>query len=315
MSAAYLLMLFFYWVFLSCVAFITGAFILKLFIIIPPEADACWRRGQGKSVGSMAASFVYAVSLVALISHTLHLILHISFMTDTPLSEIFSILPLFITKTQYGRIALVRSILVLIIAVIAFKATQKGRKTATISGVALSFAVIVSISMAGHQGAKGFFRISFFLDVLHSLAAYVWVGGLFFIRLAYPFLLKLSCIELWEPFVRMITKFSKVATVCAFMVLILGTSLGFFHAQGLNITSTRYGMVFLFKLFNIGILFILGGINKFFIVPRLNIADTGDWPGLHRLNEKLMILVTIEVFIGFVIFLTTGILTHLSPEE
>lgn len=315
MSLEYLSMLFFYWTFLSCIAFITGAFILKMFIVIPPEAEACWRHGRKTSIGAAASRCVYSVSLIMLASHTLHLILHISFMTDTPLGEIFSIIPLFMVKTLYGRIALVRTLFLLIIAAIAFYSAKKESKAVTISGVVFSFLIIISISMSGHQAARGFFTVPFFLDTFHSLAAYIWVGGLFFIRLAYQFLLKLSCIELWDSFVKMINRFSRLATVCAFTVLVLGASLGFFHAQGINITSTRYGMVFLFKLFNIGILFMLGGINKFSIVPRLNLADMDDWTRLHSLNEKVAVLVSIEVFVGLVIFLTTTILTHISPQE
>lgn len=311
-------MLFFYWVFLSCLAFVTGAFALRVFITTPLGTDACLRKGHKRSLGSSAAYTIYAVSLAALITHTMHILLHAHVMTDTSFSEFFSVIPVFLTQTKYGKVTLIRSVFLAAIVLAAYFAAKRNSKGATSFGIILSIAVITTLSMSGHQGVKGYLTLPFFLDLFHSIAAYLWVGGLFFIRLSFSFLLKLSCVELWDPFIKLINRFSKLATVCAFTVLILGTGLGFFHAQGLDIskiTSTFYGLVFLFKLFNIGILFMLGGINKFFILPMLNKTDRGDWARLTRLNERLVILVTVEVFIGLVILLTTGLLTHLSPQE
>lgn len=317
-------MLFFYWVFLSCLAFVTGAFTLRVFVTTPLGTDACLRKGQNRSLGSSAAYAIYIVSLVALVAHTIHILLHAHVMTDASFSEIFSVIPVYLTQTKYGKMTLIRSVFLAAIVLAAFYAEKRDSKGATSFGIILSIAVITTLSMSGHQGVKGYLTLPFFLDLFHSIAAYLWVGGLFFIRLSFSFLLKLSCVELWDPFITLINRFSKLATVCVFTVLImgsalvLGSALGFFHAQGLNIskiTSTFYGLVFLFKLFNVGVLLMLGGINKFFAIPMLNKTDTGDRARLLRLNERLVILITVEVFIGLVILLTTGILTHLSPQE
>lgn len=318
MTLSYLLMLLFYWVFLSCLGFVTGAFTLRILITTPLGTDTCLRKGSKMSLGTSAAYMIYYLSLAALIAHTIHLLFHAYVMTDTPLGEILSILPVYLTKTKYGKVALIRSVFLAATVLAALYAAKRNSRGATVSGAILSLLVITTLSISGHQGVKGLLSVPFYLDLFHSIAAYIWVGGLFFIRLSYSFVLKMSCVELWDPFITLMNRFSKLATVCAFTVLILGAALGVFHAQGINIgriTSNLYGQVLLFKLFNIGVLFILGGINKFIVLPMLNKTDRGNWARLLRLNERLVFLVTAEVFIGFVIFLTTGILTHLSPQD
>lgn len=64
----------------------------------------------------------------------------------------------------------------------------------------------------------------------------------------------------------------------------------------------------------VGIIVIIGGMNKFSIIPSINTLKTGETAeGLSR-GSKLLNLVTIEASLGIVVLLLTSLLTHLSPE-
>ncbi len=99
MSYLNILMISFYWPFLSGTVFIAGALAFKILIAIPSGADACVQTGKNKTVGECTIPVIFFISLIALIFNIAHIILHCSVTTETPLLEVFSILPLFLLKT------------------------------------------------------------------------------------------------------------------------------------------------------------------------------------------------------------------------
>ena len=78
--------------------------------------------------------------------------------------------------------------------------------------------------------------------------------------------------------------------------------------------NTQYGIVLMTKIFLVCITMIIGGMNKFLIIPYMDkISPENNSEQLHQ-SRKLQNLVTIETGLGFLILLLTSILTHLSPE-
>jgi putative copper resistance protein D len=314
MNFTYIFMILFYWVFLSGAVFLAGAFISRIFITGPSGADVCEIGGARRYLGESAARHIFRIAIIVFVVNAIHLTLHASIMTETPLNEVFSILTIFLTKTKYGRLTLIRTLIIAAIVVFSLLALRRDRRWATISGNVSALSLLVVISMSGHQGTKGYATLPFFLDILHIVAVSLWIGGLFYIRFCYAFFLKEAGEEFHDIFRKLLNRFSFSATYCVFIAGITGVVLAFFNIQSLsNLVHTQYGIVFMGKVFIAGFIFFLGGINKFFIIPLLNVADTKEWSKVKTLRKRLFYLVTAEVYLGMTVLFATSLLTHLSP--
>ncbi|MEJ2313246.1 MAG: CopD family protein [Nitrospirota bacterium] len=240
MLVAYVLMIFFYWLFLSAVIFVAGAFSAKLFVTGPSGADVCLPYGRRKCLGDAASFIVF---------------------------------------------------------------------------LAVLFALLATICMSGHKGTEGYFNIQFALDLLHVMSVAMWIGGLFFILLCFSFLMSDAGKELWEMFHRMITRFSDLATYCVAVALATGVGLALFSVKSADILiETRYGIVLIVKSLLAVSIFLLGGANKFFLLPAIDRAGEGEWQRLLGLRGRLHAVVRVEALIGLAVLLATSLLTHLSPQ-
>jgi putative copper export protein len=303
-----------YWVFLSGAIFLTGSYLSKIIIALPSGVDMCVPQGKNKCCGESAALVIFLLSLITLAANIAHLVLHASFMTESPLSEVFSILPIFITKTKYGIFSFYRIVLLVVIVFISFYALKRNDKLANISGVIFSLILVITLTMSGHQGTKGYLNIPFFLDNLHIIAISYWIGGLMFIRLCYSYFLTAADISLWSPCLRLINKFSQSATISVLIVGLTGLLLFYNNYGNANVTITGwYRPVLVFKTMLAILLITLGGINKFFILPRINRIESGEWSELAQTRGRLNNFMTAEIIIALGILLSTSLLTHLSP--
>lgn len=308
-------MLLSYWLFLSGVVFVAGSFTSRVFVTGPSGADICLAGERKRCFGEIATRHIFAISLFTLIVNGVHLILHASVMTETPLNETFSIIPVFLEKTKYGRLAVLRSVFLFGIIVLAFLALRKERRWVKISGVVCSFFLLLVISMSGHQGAKGYANIPFFLDVFHIIAVSLWIGGLFFLRFSFSFFLKEAGAELWDTCCSLINRFSRLATYCVFIAGVSGGVLAVFNIKSFSVVlTTQYGLVLLVKAILVGGIMLLGGINKYVIIPLMNMTEKEKWTELTKLRRRLFSLLTFEVYIGLAVLFLTSLLTHLSPE-
>lgn len=308
-------MILFYWFFLTGAVFLTGAFSKRFFVTGPSNADICMIEGRKRSFGESAVRSIFLIAVITFFANIVHLIFHASIMTETPLKEVFSILSPFLTKTKYGRFTVLRMIFVGIIIILSLMSIMRDTKGLTIFGILVSCCLLIVIAMSGHQGTKGYFTVPFYLDVLHLMAVSLWIGGLFFIRFCYTFFLEGAGAELWEQFCYLINRYSQIATYSVFLVGVTGLLLAYSNINDIaGLIGTRYGQVLLLKFLLVGILFLLGGINKFFIVPAFNQHDANRRADLLPQRKRLFRLVTAEVYIGSVVLLLTSILTHLHPE-
>jgi len=307
-------MIFFYWVFLSSIVFIVGASLSKFLVITPSGSDICIPSGGGKCLGESAILVMFTVSIISLVSNVAHLILHCAVITETPLNEVFSILPLFLLKTKYGVISLIRTVLVVLIILVLSYALKKNNKWVLVTEILLSLFIVISLTMSGHQGTKGYLSAPFVLDVFHVVAITLWIGGLFFIRYCYSFLFKEPGMNYWDIFLNLINRFSLMATISVIVVVITGLALSVFNFESVSeVVSTQYGLVLITKSVLVAGLLLFGALNKFFIVPKLNKKEIHDLSKLTSLRNKLHVFITTEVILGLIIILITSFLTHLSP--
>ncbi len=314
MSTLNLFMIFSYWLFLSGTVFIAGAFASRALITMPSGAALCLIEGKRKSFGESASLVIFIFSILTLIINGVHLFFHVSVITETALNETVSVIYPFLTKTRYGIFGLLRTLLLAGLVVIAFFMLRRNSLWTRISGIFMSLPLLITLGMSGHQGTEGYFTLPFFLDITHLIAVSLWIGGLVFIRLCYSYFLKTSGFELWDTFLSLIRRFSRIATFCVIVVSISGVGLLLFNVQILSrIINTFYGQVLLLKILMVFIILLLGGVNKFVIIHLFEVvSDRGE---LLKLKKQFNLLITVEVVIGFGILFATGLLTHLSPED
>lgn len=313
MSIVNLFMIFFYWIFLSGTVFIVGALIARIFITSPSGSDICIPSKGKKCLGDSAILAIFTVSVVTLTVNIVHLILHCSVMTMTPLKEVFSILPLFLLKTKYGMISLIRVFLQVAVVLLLFYSLKNNQKWVSFLAVLFSLFVVITLTMSGHQGTNGYFNMPFFLDLVHFVAITLWIGSLFFIQYCYSFLIKGAGVNLWDIFLSLINRFSRLATISVGIVVITGLALSVFNFDSFSkVVSTQYGIVLLVKTVSVAIILLFGALNKFFIIPNLNNAEH-DWTKLTSLRNRLHMFMTTEVVFGLITLLATSVLTHLSP--
>lgn len=316
MDLTYFLMILFYWFFLSGVVFVAGAFLCRVYITGPSGADVCIPSSQRRCLGDEAALIIFSIALLVFFINLAHVVLHCAVMTETPLGEVFSVLPTFITKTKYGKLSILRTVILFLLAAAAFIDMKKNSGWTKTAGIASSFALLVVIGMSGHQGAGGYFNLLFSVDILHLVSVSLWIGGLFFVRFCYSFFFLYADISLWEVFRALMNRFSRLATYCVVVAGLTGLVLSLYNLESVSlILNTQYGIILLLKAVLVGIIVLLGGANKFVILPALNREMTRDQGAALKPGMRLHFVVTTEVFLGFLVLLLTSLLTHLSPEE
>lgn len=304
------------WLSLTGMVFISAALSLKMLIAVPSGADNFVRSGSNIRLGAAVLRIIFLVSLITLVSSIAHAILHCSMITEIPIMDLFPILPTFLLNTRYGFFLLIRTILVLAITLACLSAMKKDSRLVLFSGIILSFCVLVTIGMSGHQGTGGFSTIPFFMDIIHIIAISLWIGGLFFVRYCFSAFSGISDVSHWHIFLGLMNRFSRIATASVFIIVITGLIMYLYNSRDLSaLTSSAYGLILLMKLIVVMILLILGGINKFSLLPKLNDAENNDQSMLDPLKAQLQTSITTEVFFGLLVLLLTAILTHLSPEQ
>ena len=315
MNLLYSLMILFSWVFLSGVIFLAGAYTSRLYVTGPSGAEACFPGGRNKCFGETVAKYIFLIAVLTLLANAVHFVLHCAIMTDTSLKEVFSILPTFLTKTKYGRFTIIRTVFLAAIIVVSFAGVYRDQKWATLSGALLSLLLLVAIAMSGHQGAKGYMNFPFFLDTLHLVAVSLWIGGVIFIRFFLSAFVKGAYVEFWRNVKSLMNRFSLLATYCVFIAAFTGVLLSYVNVKGFSVLlNTSYGIVLFVKILLVGIIVIIGGMNKFSVIPQMNNIKTEESSESMAHGRKLLNLVTIEAGLGFLVLLLTSLLTHLSPE-
>jgi putative copper resistance protein D len=317
MTSLNLLMLGSYWVFISGAVFITGALTLKILITGPSGADSCIHSEKDRPLGESSITLLFTISIITLIFNVVHIIVHCSYMTETPLEEVFSILPMYLLKTRYGIISLIRLILSLLVTLtISFYAFSRKAQWPVLTGILFSLLLIATLAMSGHQGTRGYLSIPFFLDVIHTVAVSLWIGGIFYICCSYADLLKRPEKEINDICLKVANRFSRIATLCVAAIIVSGVVLSVYNVKNwAKLITTDYGIVLLIKISLVLLITLLGGLNKLLFIPGMQKAHTTNRSQFTSCSGKLHATIRIEAILGLIILLTTGILTHLSPGE
>lgn len=238
-----------------------------------------------------------------------------------------------LVHTRLGYYLIARQVLLavsLLAVVLAWRSGRDARPWAPLGLLLLaSFGVLLTQALVSHAAAAGEGALwTTAADVLHLLAASLWVGGLIHVGLAMP---------RWLDELRGVSRtlfaaesFRRFSVLAAFSVLVLMVSgvlsaLAQFTSFG-QLWSTPYGWSLVAKMAVMLPLLAVAALNGFILQPRIveasltvrGAAAAGDAPTaapVARLQRLLVNTVRLEAVLGIVVLVAVAVLIQLQPPR
>lgn len=212
-------------------------------------------------------------------------------------------------QTQFGRVALLRLALILVIATGVPFLGRRGL-VPYLYGV-LGAALVAAAAWQGHGGADigGGGAIHLAADILHLIAVATWLGGL--LPLA---LLLRGAIRAGDPGSALAARvaagrFSILGFVCIGAVFLTGLGNTWFLAGSVPaLVGTAYGRWLLAKLAVFGAIIAIAALNRYRLVPRLAVEGASRAAALGIARNAV-----IEAALGILIVAIVGVLGTLVP--
>ena len=280
----------------SVAALLSAAGCLVFRALVTPAAVAAIP-GAGARVVERALSRLSWISLsAALLGLVIWAVLQAGAMADVAdPSRALSALPTVLADTRFGRLVLLQ--LALVVATGALLAAGS-RRPAAVAGCADAAAQAAH----GHAMAmQGGLSLLFGLDVVHLLAAAIWIGGLV------PLLLVVRL----GPVAAAAAAARRFATLGKWSVgLLAGSSLmqGWVLVGSLNaLRTTPYGVLLLVKTALFGALLGLALLNRYGLAPRLRGRDT------DAARRRLVGSIVVQTGFGLLAVGASTVLSGLTP--
>ncbi|EOB9291997.1 copper resistance CopC/CopD family protein [Listeria innocua] len=224
----------------------------------------------------------------------MQLFIQTSITTGVSISESFQpdkLAAFLTTKTGYIWLSELISWLVLVIfTVIMVRKNKQWSWFALLTESALIGYLIFAKAQNGHAAASADKIVSITADMLHMIAASVWVGGILVLLFVLPKTGKAR--EIWS-------RFAIVAIIAVASILISGLLMAVMNiGQMSNLFTTNYGKILLFK------------IGLFLLMALLGL---GHYIYLKLKNKKLPFkTILIELIIGTIILIVASVLTNIQ---
>jgi putative copper resistance protein D len=216
-----------------------------------------------------------------------------------------------LNQTQFGAVAEIRFGLAITLATcLACYRFALAERLALAAALGLTAAVAWTGHAASTPGELGNLHLA--ADALHLVAASAWIGGLVPLVVLFCAARRHPALS-WASLVRdATTRFStlgivSVATLAATGIVNAWILVGSFHA----LLVTEYGRLVMLKIVVFAVMLMLAAVNRFALTPRLA-ASTGNEPRREALG-RMTRNSAIEIALGFVIFVTVGMLGTLHP--
>ena len=210
-----------------------------------------------------------------------------------------------VLETDFGKTWVVRALLALALAAVAFAASRRPSERWIVPSVLLASCIAVTPALSGHARVEG--GLAIFSDAVHVAAAGVWVGGLAFLSL----LLVEAGGRRWPLASQVVPRFSLLALVAVAAVLVSGTVSGILEVGSFGgLVDTTYGRVLLAKVALVVPLLGLGAYNRLVAVPALRAER--DVPVLRR---RFANVVGAELALMVVVVALTAVLVAEPPPK
>jgi putative copper export protein/mono/diheme cytochrome c family protein len=252
--------------YLSLAWLIGGAAFL---LLSGPTADPilrAWRERGSKS-------FLWAVSICFLATFT-GLVAQTAVTVDLPFARMIDEgewLKSFAFQTRYGRVALLKLSLLLILLVSAHLLVKaklpRSESLGTALVLILAMAVAATGPLASHAAGDELAAWLQPFQIMHAVAASAWIGGLpawiGLVLAVGPF----ADVERCAYAAAALNRFSRLATICVVVIVASGVALGagFVNSQG-DLLGTSYGLLICSKVtVLLGILLIANHLRQAFL--------------------------------------------------
>jgi putative copper export protein len=220
------------------------------------------------------------------------------------------ILSRYVTRTQSGKIWLVREIYAAILFLVSFWLTKNGGAGRMLC--ILLVPLVASRSLTSHAAAvRDQATVMIAIDSIHLIVTVFWAGAL--PVLAFSLYRGLKSFDLplsWAG--RAVGAFSRIALVCVGVLVLTGFYQSWVHLESAALLwLTPYGQVLLLKLGLFFLMATVGAIN--FLVTRKALVAAEKPEKKQKLTRQTLSRVGLESFLGIAILVTTGFLTTLPP--
>ncbi|HET6725825.1 MAG TPA: CopD family protein [Gammaproteobacteria bacterium] len=211
------------------------------------------------------------------------------------LLDVGSVVPLVLTRTDFGRVWFARGIAVVLLWLV-WLALKPANRQPRLYWLLLCLVAVVAFtrSATGHPGDHGDFAMPVWFDWLHLLAAGLWGGVVIaFIVAVRPRLLSAHAL--------VTARFSSVAAVGLGLVAATGIYNAWHSLDGWgSLWTTRYGAILDIKVGLVILMALLGASNRFLYVPRVVRQDQSALRALRTLValaacEALLMLAVVAV--------------------
>jgi len=202
--------------------------------------------------------------------------------------------------TDYARAAITRVLLAVCLAALAWRLRRAPDGREPWWGLIVVGALLaVGVAWLSHaRGRLDHREVLMALDVVHKVAAAVWVGGLLHLLVSAPPLAGGGA-----PATAVLKRFSVLAVVAVTVLAASGLGLTLYYVDSVaGMVGTAYGVMVLSKMALLGGALVLGGLN-FLAVRRLE-------PGA---SARVRWLVEAEVGIAVTVLLAAASLTSVPP--
>ncbi len=178
----------------------------------------------------------------------------------------------------------------------------------------LGVLLLLTVSIGSHAAAQPSAFLPITADLIHFIAASVWVGGLLHFLLGLYAVRQLDEEERPKLTATLIPRFSALGLTSTAVLALTGLYASLLHVGSIDgLMNTVYGKTLLIKLALVLPMIMLGAVNLLVTTPNMKqAAERGGgstWVGRFRK------LVTSEVTLGIAVIFSVAILTTLPPAQ
>jgi copper resistance protein D len=222
----------------------------------------------------------------------------------------------FLTDTQFGFVFQLRLLLAAVLATLLVVLTRQEngtRKPLRIVAAVVGGALLGALAWTGHaSGASGSdANVHLLADILHLLAAGVWVGGLLPLALLVARLGRMGDRQSLVICTQVLRRFSNLGVAVVAILFVSGVVNTWFltgHLRGL--VGTTYGQLVQIKIGLFVCMFCLAADNRLRLLPRIAQAEAqGSARALRQLRRNAIL----EIALGLAALYVVGVLGLTPP--
>ena len=311
------------WIVLLSALTLTGALTFELLVSAPVLTAAGTRSPLGRlrpRLRSRSQRLMWLALLVFILASVAQLITQAAIAFDLePTAAAGQPALELLQQTEWGKIwqyraglAVLTAALFLLPLVIRFRrSTRQAFLLSTTLWLALiaSLGILLTISMTSHAAATiGIARFALINDIVHLIAAAVWVGGLMQLIANTPlFIHGISDSARRNALSRLVRRFSAAAALSVIVLIVTGVYSAWAQVTDFAAMQTPYGSALAAKVALIALLLLVAAVNLIWVRPRLR--------GSGSAAKWLRRTVVAEVVLATLVILVVGFLTALEPAR